>query len=325
MICLWQQDDGVFVRKEQKEIDSKRRAWVDARNVTADDMHELEETYRIDHEQMLDIVDPDELSRIEKDDDCVTAILRLPVFDPTATPQYFTAPVGIIMLPDRIITICWTDCEVLKDISANRIKDLTLDDFPAFIIRILSRAHTMFLRYLKEIYRRTVSIQQELQEAVANSELVQLLNMEKSLTTFATSLRSNQQLLEKIRKTRILTLDGDDREWLDDVEIDSRQAMEMADTYTTITVGTMDTFASVISNNMNMVMKRLTVFSIALAIPTIITSFMGMNIRLPWGNAASWAGAIAITGLCVVSFTVAYILLEVSPFKKNKRTGRSKS
>ncbi|MDE5798598.1 MAG: magnesium transporter CorA family protein, partial [Treponemataceae bacterium] len=229
-----------------------------------------------------------------------------------------------IMLPDRIITICWTDCEVLKDISANRIKDLTLDDFPAFIIRILSRAHTMFLRYLKEIYRRTVSIQQELQEAVANSELIQLLNMEKSLTTFATSLRSNQQLLEKIRKTRILTLDGDDREWLDDVEIDSRQAMEMADTYSTITVGTMDTFASVISNNMNMVMKRLTVFSIALAIPTIITSFMGMNIRLPWGNAASWAGAIAITGLCAVSFTVAYILLEVSPFTKNKRTRRSK-
>ena len=159
---------------------------------------------------------------------------------------------------------------------------------------------------------------------MANSELIQLLNMEKSLTTFATSLRSNQQLLEKIRKTRILTLDGDDREWLDDVEIDSRQAMEMADTYSTITVGTMDTFASVISNNMNMVMKRLTVFSIALAIPTIITSFMGMNIRLPWGNAASWAGAIAITGLCAVSFTVAYILLEVSPFKKNKRTRRSK-
>ncbi|MCH5288618.1 MAG: magnesium transporter CorA family protein [Treponema sp.] len=324
MICLWQQDDGVFVRKEQGEIDSKRRVWVDARNVTADEMRELEETYRIDHEQMLDIVDPDELSRIEKDDDCVIAILRLPVFQPNITPQYFTAPVGIVMVPDKIITICWTDCEVLKDISANRIKDLTLNDFPAFIIRILSRAHTMFLRYLKEIYRRTTGIQQELQEAVANSELIQLLNMEKSLTTFATSLRSNQQLLEKIRKTRILTLDEDDREWLDDVEIDSRQAMEMADTYSTITAGTMDAFASVISNNMNMVMKRLTVFSIALAIPTIITSFMGMNIRLPWGNAASWTGAVAITVLCVVSFAVAYVLMEIAPFKKNKRTRRSK-
>ena len=179
MVYLWQQDDGMFVRKEREEIDSKRRAWVDARSVTAEDMHELEETYRIDHEQLLDIIDPDELSRIEKDDDCVTAILRLPVFNPKATPQYFTAPVGIIMLPDWIITICWTDCEVLKDISANRIKDLTLDDFPAFIIRILSRAHTMFLRYLKEIYRRTVSIQQEFQEAVAYSELFQLINMEK--------------------------------------------------------------------------------------------------------------------------------------------------
>ena len=318
MVYLWQQDDGVFVRKEEEEIDSKKRVWVDARNVTSDEMRDLEETYGLDHEQMLDILDPDELARIEKEDDYVLAILRLPVFQPKAPLQYFTAPVGIIMVPDKIITICWTNCEVLKDISANRIKDLTLNDFPAFIIRMMSRADTMFLRYLKEINRRTNSIQQELQEAVANSELIQLLNMEKSLTTFATSLRSNQQLLEKIRKTRILTLDEDDREWLDDVEIDSRQAMEMADTYSTITAGTMDTFASVISNNMNMVMKRLTVFSIALAIPTIITSFMGMNIRLPWGTETTWEGVISITFLCILAFVIAYVMMETSPFRRRK-------
>ena len=318
MVYLWQQDDGVFVRKEEEEIDSTKRVWVDARNVTSDEMHELEETYGLDHEQMLDILDPDELARIEKEDDYVLAILRLPVFQPKAPLQYFTAPVGIIMVPDKIITICWTNCEVLKDISANRIKDLTLNDFPAFIIRMMSRADTMFLRYLKEINRRTNSIQQELQEAVANSELIQLLNMEKSLTTFATSLRSNQQLLEKIRKTRILTLDEDDREWLDDVEIDSRQAMEMADTYSTITAGTMDTFASVISNNMNMVMKRLPVFSIALAIPTIITSFMGMNIRLPWGTETTWEGVISITFLCILAFVIAYVMMETSPFRRRK-------
>jgi len=318
MVYLWQQDDGVFVRKEEEEIDSKKRVWVDARNVTSDEMRDLEETYGLDHEQMLDILDPDELARIEKEDDYVLAILRLPVFQPKAPLQYFTAPVGIIMVPDKIITICWTNCEVLKDISANRIKDLTLNDFPAFIIRMMSRADTMFLRYLKEINRRTNSIQQELQEAVANSELIQLLNMEKSLTTFATSLRSNQQLLEKIRKTRILALDEDDREWLDDVEIDSRQAMEMADTYSTITAGTMDTFASVISNNMNMVMKRLTVFSIALAIPTIITSFMGMNIRLPWGTETTWEGVISITFLCILAFVIAYVMMETSPFRRRK-------
>ena len=318
MVYLWQQDGGVFVRKEEEEIDSTKRVWVDARNVTSDEMRELEETYGLDHEQMLDILDPDELARIEKEDDYVLAILRLPVFQPKAPLQYFTAPVGIIMVPDKIITICWTNCEVLKDISANRIKDLTLNDFPAFIIRMMSRADTMFLRYLKEINRRTNSIQQELQEAVANSELIQLLNMEKSLTTFATSLRSNQQLLEKIRKTRILTLDEDDREWLDDVEIDSRQAMEMADTYSTITAGTMDTFASVISNNMNMVMKKLTVFSIALAIPTIITSFMGMNIRLPWGTETTWEGVISITFLCILAFVIAYVMMETSPFRRRK-------
>ncbi len=318
MISYWQQEEGLLVKKEKHEIDSKKRLWIDARCVTSGEIKELEEEYKIDHDQMLDVLDPDELARIDNEDDYILVIGKLPVFQPNTDVSYFTAPVGIIILSNIIITICWTDCEVLRDLSENRIKGLKLTDFTAFIIRILSRADTMFLRYLKEINRRTNSIQQELQASIENSELIQLLNMEKSLMFFTTSLKSNQLLLEKIRRSRILALDEEDKDWLDDVEIDNRQAMEMADTYSAITAGTMDAFASVISNNMNMVMKRLTVFSIVLMIVSFITSFWGMNIRLPWSKSDSWTGFIFISVLCTALSVLSLIILNLKPKPRKK-------
>jgi len=284
----------------------------------------LQSDFSLDPELLLDVMDQDELSRIEDWDDYALTIMRLPVFTPNSEVAYSTAPVGAIVYPDKIITICWTDSEVLKDMSANRIKGLSLSDFPAFLIRILARSDIMFLRYLKEISRRVTSIQNELHEQIENAELIQLLNLEKSLTYFTTSLKANQLLLEKIRRTRILKLDEDDREWLDDVEIDNRQAMEMADTYSSITTGVMDAFANVISNNMNVIMKKLTVISLVLMIMSFITSFWGMNIRLPWSQSGSWTGFFCITALCVISATVAYIIMNLKPVKKVKKEKKSK-
>ena len=318
MITLWQQEDGLFVRREKDDIDSQARVWVDGRNLSATEVQTLESDYGIDRDQLLDMMDPDELPRLEADDGYVIAITRLPVFQPNADVSYITAPVGVIIFSDKIVTVCWTDCEVLHDMAENRIKGLSLGDFPAFVIRILSRADTMFLRYLKEINRRTNVIQQELQESVANSELVQLLNMEKSLMFFTTALKGNQLLLEKIRKTRILPLDEEDRDWLDDVEIDSRQAMEMADTYSAITAGTMDAFASVINNNMNEVMRKLTVISLTLMLAAFITGFMGMNIRLPFGKSDSWTGFIVISAMCAATTGLSYLHFQ----REGKKSGR---
>lgn len=323
MIKYWVQDEGSLVKINKEEIESSQRVWIDVRNVTQAEIKQLQEEYNLDPDLLMDVIDPDELSRIEPFDDYNLAIVRLPVFTPNVEPGYTTAPVGAVIFPDKIITICWTDCEVLRDLSANRIKDLTLNDFPAFIIRIMARADIMFLRYLKEINRRINSIQRELQESIENSELIQLLSLEKSLTYFTTSLKANQLLLEKVRRTKILKLDEDDQEWLDDVEVDNRQAMEMADTYSTITAGTMDAFASVISNNMNMVMKKLTDISIVLAMMSFIASFWGMNIRLPWGEAVSWIGLICVSGLCVIS-TTTYLILSYMLNKKKKKLERKR-
>lgn len=322
MIKYWIQEDKTLKTIEKDEISSSRRLWIDARNVTQAEISLLQKEYKLDGELLLDVIDPDELSRLEPSDDGYNlVIMRLPVFTPNAETAYTTTPIGAFIFPDKVITICWTDCEVLKDLSANRIKDLSLNDFPAFLIRILSRSDTMFLRYLKEISRRVNSIQNEIRGTIENDELIQLLNLEKSLTYFTTSLKSNQLLLEKMRRTRVLKLDDDDQDWLDDVEVDSKQAMEMASTYSAITSGVMDAFANILSNNMNVIMKKLTVISLVLMIMSFITSFWGMNIRLPWSRGDNWIGFICISILCVVSATVAYIVMNLSP--KNKRDKRS--
>ncbi len=319
MIRYWIQEDGLLKPIEKDEINSKNRVWIDARNVTQAEISFLKDEYNLDGELLLDVIDPDELSRLEPSDEGYNlVIMRLPVFTPNSDTAYTTTPIGAFVFPDKIITICWTNCEVLKDLSANRIKDLSLSDFPAFLIRILSRSDIMFLRYLKEISRKVNSIQNELHDTIENDELIQLLNMEKSLTYFTTSLKSNQLLLEKIRRTKILKLDNDDQEWLDDVEIDNKQAMEMAGTYTTITTGVMDAFSNILSNNMNVIMKKLTVISLVLMIMSFITSFWGMNIKLPWSSSGTWTGFICLSALCFVSAIVAYIVMNLSPRKKKK-------
>lgn len=322
MIKYWIQEDKTLKAIEQDEISQNRRLWIDARNVTQTEIAFLQKEYNLDPELLLDVIDPDELSRLEPGDDGYDynlVILRLPVFTPNAETSYTTTPVGAFIFADKIITICWTDCEVLRDLSANRIKDLSLNDFPAFLIRILSRSDTMFLRYLKEISRRVNSIQNEIRGTIENDELIQLLNLEKSLTYFTTSLKSNQLLLEKMRRTRVLKLDDDDQDWLDDVEVDSKQAMEMASTYTSITSGVMDAFANILSNNMNVIMKKLTVISLVLMIMSFITSFWGMNIRLPWSRNDDWIGFICISVLCVVSATIAYFVMNLSPKRRKLR------
>ncbi len=308
MITYWQQEDGRLVKKDSDEINPDMNIWIDARSVTREDIRILEEEFNVQQEHILDILDPDELSRIEKDDEYTLTIARIPVFVPSDDISYFTAPLGIIVYPHTIITICWTDCEVLKDMTANRMKGLSLADFPAFIVKILSRADTLFLRYLKEINRRSTTIQNELQQSVKNNELIQLLNLEKSLEYFTTSLKSNQLLLEKLTKTRLLTFDEDDRDWLEDVEIDNRQAIEMTDTYSNILAGMVDAFASVISNNLNIVMKKLTTISLIMMIPTFITSFFGMNVPLPFMH-NGWIGVVIISIICLTTALVAAKLL----------------
>ncbi len=306
MITIWKQENRKLVEGSGEDTP----IWVDARNVTRDDIRVLESEYGVDTEIIMDILDQDELSRIDREDEYTLIIVRLPIFLSTNEVSYFTIPVGILLFPEMVITICWADCEVLHDLTNNRVRGLSLTDLPAFVVRILARADLIYLRYLKEINRRSGTIELELQKSVRNNELIQLLNLEKSLVYFTTSLKSNQLLFDRLMKTRLIQLDEEDREWLEDVATDNRQAIEMADIYSNILSGMMDAFASVISNNLSIVMKRLTVISLVLMIPTMITSFFGMNVPLPITEWPGHSALLTILGACLASSMVAMVLLQ---------------
>ena len=318
MITFWQQDNNKLVQLKKDELDLGKKTWIDARSVTREDIKILEEEYHVLEEHILDILDQDEMSRIETDDEYTLFIFRLPIFNPENDVTYLTIPLGIVLFKDVIITICWTDCEVLKDFSLNRVKNISIENFINFILKIMSRTDISFLRYLKEINRRTITIQGELQMSVKNNELIQLFNLEKSLEYFTTSLKSNQLFIQKLYKMRTISLDEDQRDFLDDIAIDNRQAIEMTDIYSNILSGMMDAFASVISNNLNIVMKRLTVVSLVLNVPTLIVSFFGMNIQLPFAN-SGWIGTLCVSSICLIGTFLASLILKDKPVREKKQ------
>lgn len=327
MITYWQQINNQFSKSKKDEIDEELPLWIDARNVTRDETTELQEEYNIDPDHILDILDPDELSRLEDGDDYILTIVRVPIYDPSAETPYFTVPVGIILKGKTIITICWTDSEVLKDFGANRIKNVRLTDFPSFIIHIMNRANLNFLRYLKEINRRSTSIQNEMRLEIENKEIMQMLGLEKSLVYFTTSLKSNSMLLEKMRTTRLIKFDEEDIDFVEGVKIDNRQAIEMADTYSNILFGVMDAYSSVISNNLNIVMKKLAIINLVMMAPTFVTSFFGMNFKLPFETLPGYWPVIFATILCLISVFLCSWMLNFnketfSAIKKAKKISR---
>lgn len=328
MITYWQQIDGQFSKTKKDEINTSLPLWIDARSINREETVTLQNEFQIEQDHMLDILDPDELSRIEDGDSgYILTIVRVPVYDPSAETPYFTVPIGIIIKGKTIITICWTDSEVLKDFSANRIRNVRLNDFPSFIVQILNRANLNFLRYLKEINRRSTSIQNEMRMEIENKEIMLMLGLEKSLVYFTTSLKSNSLLLQKMKSTKLIKFDDDDIDFVEGVMIDNRQAIEMADTYSNILFGVMDAFSSVTSNNLNVVMKKLAIINLVMMAPTFVTSFFGMNYKLPFENLPGYIPVLIATGLCLVSVFICSWLLNfnketISKIKKAKKLSR---
>ncbi|HKL59037.1 MAG TPA: magnesium transporter CorA family protein [Sphaerochaeta sp.] len=274
--------------------------WVDARNINRDDITLLEEQYTISSELLADIMDQDEQARIEREDDYVALIVRLPALaDDSKGINQYAVPLGIVLYKDTVITICQSDSIVLEDFSKNRFRQYPVATKEGFVISILGRATMVYIRLLKYVNRQKSLVEEQLQKSIMNYELIQLLQIQKSLVYFSTSLSTNEVLMEKLLKISYFKLASEEeRDFLEDTITDNKQAIEMANVYTTILTGTMDAFASVIGNNMNFIMKRLTIISIALMFPTLIVSFYGMNIELPYMHQPlAWVGALSVCGL----------------------------
>ncbi|MCE1196279.1 magnesium transporter CorA family protein [bacterium] len=294
MITIRTQGDKKLITSDELAKD----CWVDARNVSREDLSKLESEYHIAQELLADIMDPDEQARIEKEDEYTAIIVRLPVYDETCEVKHFAVPVGIILFNDKIVTICQRSSDVLDDLASSRIRDFSVRNKSAFVLNLMGRAALSYLRALKDLNKSTNIIERELQKSVKNNELVQLLSIQKSLVFFTTSLKTNELLLEKLQKSPLIRFKEDEQELLEDVLTDNTQAIEMANIYSSILTGTMDAFASVISNNLNMVIKRLTIVSIVLMIPSMVAGYFGMNVHLPFQESPfAFAGILAVSAL----------------------------
>ncbi|MDR3200608.1 MAG: magnesium transporter CorA family protein [Spirochaetales bacterium] len=269
--------------------------WINLVSPSINELREIEEKYNLYPEALSDLLDVDELSRVEKEDDYILVIMRVPLHKPGEEIPYTTIPVGIVFTGATVITISIFENEIIKDLAGNRVRGFTLTTRGSFLLHLFMRAAVYYLRYLKEINRATTGIQKELQRSVENNELIELLSYEKSLVFFTTSLTSNELLMDKIRKPLFFSFSEDEQDLYEDCVTENRQAIEMSNIYSNILSGMMDAFASVISNNLNVVMKRLTVINLILMVPTLVASIFGMNVALPFEN-SNWA-FLAVMGI----------------------------
>ncbi len=285
-------------------------------NVISPDKTELEKLageMLIPSDFLTDPLDIDERARIEVEDGVLLIVLRIPKYD-EGNPEvpFTTTPAGIILTKDdTIVTISTSDITDILELGDGKAKGIVAGKRSSVILQIFLRTALLYLKHLKEINRRTGETERELQKSLKNEALIKLLNIEKSLVFFTTSLKSNDLMMERLLKMELLKLTPEDKDMLEDVLIDNRQAIEMANIYSNILSGMMDAFASVISNNLNVVMKILTSITIILMIPTLIASIYGMNIDLPFQK-SSHAFFIVIG----ISFTLS--LLSALVFVRNK-------
>ncbi|MFD0049603.1 magnesium transporter CorA family protein [Actinomycetes bacterium NPDC127524] len=233
-----------------------------------------------------DPLDDEERPRIEKEDKDILIIVDYPYIthDESGFPIYETIPIGMIFTKDCFITISLKDTPVLSNFKNNKIKTFYTHKKTRFALQILFEISLYYLRYLKQINKKTNDAERELHQSMKNKELYTFLALEKSLVYFTTSLKSNKVVLDKILRFNYLTMYEEDKELLEDVIIENTQAIEMAEVYTSILSGMMDAFASIISNNVNIAMKFLTSITIILTLPTMVASFYGMNVGLPFAH-----------------------------------------
>jgi len=231
-------------------------------------------------------LDVDERPRSEREDDgTLLIIVRIPVYQGAISDiPYSTIPLGIIVNDRFIVTVCKQECEVLTDFAAGRARGLSTGKRYRFILRLLLGIASQFLSHLREINKMTELVEDKLQSSMRNKEVLELLKYQKSLVYFTTAIKANEVLMERLQKMKLFTQYPEDEDLLEDVITENQQAMGMIDISNNILSSMMDAFASIISNNMNVVMKFLASMTIIMSIPTIVTSYFGMNVAIPGGN-----------------------------------------
>ena len=306
MIRIFKTEDGAMHEKEEMQPG----CWIALTNPTASEIIDIADTYQIDPDHLRAPLDEEERSRIEVEDEYTLILVDIPSIEERNGKDWFvTIPLAIITTKDVLITVCLEETPVLTSFMDGRVRDFHTFMKTRFILQILYKNATQFLQYLRIIDKKSEVIERKLHQSQKNEELIELLELEKSLVYFTTSLRSNEEVLEKLLRIEKIKKYPEDTDLLEDVIVENKQAIEMANIYSGILSGTMDAFASVISNNLNIVMKFLATVTIVLSIPTMIASFYGMNVNshgMPFAD-SPYGFAIVLGLTLLLSLFVAYI------------------
>lgn len=308
MIKIYKTNNNIVEKIEDYEKDS----WIDLVSPSMEEIDEVCEKTGVEKDLILKMLDEEEIPRIEIEDNSKLIVIDTPIIE-DKNNKYETLPLGIIV-PNTsyIITISSRSFELLKLFKKGKIKNVKTEMKSRFIIRLLYENAKLYLKYLRKIDDRIDEAEKDLNDLSENEELISNLAIEKSLVYFITSLKENKKIIEKISKGNIIKMYEEDIDLLEDASIENEQAMEMANIYREILSSVSDTYEAIINNNLNITMKVLTSITIIFSVPTMISSFMGMNVDL--GNLATMKYAFLL--LLVFSLILSIIIAVI--FRKKK-------
>lgn len=274
------------ITTETKEF--LRGNWINMVSPSEEEIKMVCENINIQEDFIRYALDPEEKARIdiEDDDNTILFIIDTPIIDiESGAKVYSTTPIGVIFVrDDYIITVSLNKNPILEDLVKRKMKNIITYKKSRMLLQLFYSNSEMFLSLLRKLNKETEIAENVLKNSMKNKELLKLLSLEKGLVYFTTSLNANEVVMEKTMRGNLIKLYDEDEDILEDAIIENKQAIEMAKIYRDILTGTMDAYASIISNNLNGVMKYLTSITIILAIPTMIASYWGMNVGLPLQN-----------------------------------------
>jgi magnesium transporter len=256
-------------------------SWIKVVDPTAEEIQKLA-GWGVDADYINYSLDLDEMPRIERDDDYTLILVRIPHRQPDNDIPYITIPLGVLIKGNLVVTICRYEKDIFKVLADGKYRLLKTGKRYRFALYIFLETATRYLTHLREINRITEALEDQLQKSTRNREVLELLKYQKSLTYFATALRSNEVMMERVQRMQIFNYYEEDQELLEDVLTENQQAIQMVNINSEVLSQMMDAFASIISNNLNMVMKALAAITIIISLPTIVASFYGMNVDLPF-------------------------------------------
>ena len=307
MMTIYKWENGGL--KETPEFSSS--CWINLVEPSTTELEAVLTHSQVPRDFLTDPLDAGERPRFDWEDDATLLIVHvpMPVVDDEVSP-YRTVPLGIILIGETVITVCSAKTPVTTAFLDQIRRVCPPADRYRFAFRLLWHAGVLFLRYINDIHSRTSMLEDELHESISNEALLKMFQIEKTLVYFTTSLKADTIALARANTARQLVLSEDDRDFLEDAMVEYQQALETATIHSNILNGTLDTFASIINNNLNNVMKYLTAATIMLAAPTLIASLYGMNIGLPFqGNAHAFAIVMGISGLLAAAIGAVFYVL----------------